>query len=521
VHYCLIREASATSANLIPRTFHFVNPNKIELARAKALHPHWNIRIWNDDTKLAGRLNSYLPRCKTQVQRANLIGLEAIFKEGGVYLDCGMEILRQIDPLVQCVSFFTATRDGYTVSTGAFGASPSHPAIRAIIEFLEENEPDWELSPDVTTGPALFARILRWRSDICVYPRDAVFPSVNPYSDGSLAYFRSKLFPNEETNRNGSSPLTAKIRSGQIRECFAHVARGAARPIVKAARRALAPSEAPRPRPSYQVCEKIVVTTIHGHQLVANGADYSITPRLVRDGCIEYASERFVSKVLQPGDWFIDVGANIGVFSLIGASRCGPFGRIFAFEPNPVMAKLLRESAALNWVHDRVSVCQVAISGSVGKKKLHVIENRAGDSRLAAEAIDGGYDSQGAFAKSREYLAEQYAIEVECNTLDNLFSIDVPIKLMKIDAEGHEAEVLAGAERLLKAKAFDHIMVEAATETGLKQWKNTANSLRNLLSLGYHVCTTDGNGNLTPQKSIGLAIENASEGNIVFTARQP
>ena len=49
-----------------------------------------------------------------------------------------------------------------------------------------------------------------------------------------------------------------------------------------------------------------------------------------------------IESALKPGKWFLDVGANIGYFTLLGAARVGSAGRVFAFEPNPGNVRQLR-----------------------------------------------------------------------------------------------------------------------------------------------------------------------------------
>ena len=68
---------------------------------------------------------------------------------------------------------------------------------------------------------------------------------------------------------------------------------------------------------------------------------------------------------LRPGDTFIDAGANIGLFTLLALSVVGDKGHVHAFEPNPLVAAMLRESLALN-AADNVTVHEIGLSDVEG-----------------------------------------------------------------------------------------------------------------------------------------------------------
>jgi len=212
------------------------------------------------------------------------------------------------------------------------------------------------------------------------------------------------------------------------------------------------------------------------------------------------------------------VGANIGLFSLLAAGKCGPFGRVFAFEPNPIAAELLRESAVLNWYHDRIVIKESALSDKAGRTQLQVPRSRLGDARIVKDAGAAKNERDDAFTRTREFLGDDMVLNVDVETLDTAFPIDLPIKLLKIDAEGHEAQVLAGARRLLSAKAFDYIIVEAIIDVGVSEWEQSQASLHELMDCGYRVCTPDDEGNLIRHPSLSVALCRMKENNLIFEA---
>jgi len=150
-----------------------------------------------------------------------------------------------------------------------------------------------------------------------------------------------------------------------------------------------------------------------------------------------------------PDPVVLDVGANIGVASVVMARAAGPGGTVHAFEAQPAMFHMLAGNIALNSL-DNVRCHMLAIGASAGTARLPRLNyrefggfgsvelNRETQSDAWQQAVDGVFD------------------EIEMNSIDamELTRVDV----MKIDVEGMEADVLAGArETLLRHKPLIHI----------------------------------------------------------------
>ena len=135
-----------------------------------------------------------------------------------------------------------------------------------------------------------------------------------------------------------------------------------------------------------------------------------------------------VPSLLRPDRAFLDVGANVGLYSYVARGRAS---RVFAVEPHPGMAAALRR----NFGGD-VEVLEYALSDHEGTAELHVPRHEGGEltsrSSLEAEANPG-------FA--------EHQVGVELHRLDDL-SLP-PLGLVKVDVEGHEKAVLVGAEATL------------------------------------------------------------------------
>src|SRR6516165_6318678 len=83
----------------------------------------------------------------------------------------------------------------------------------------------------------------------------------------------------------------------------------------------------------------------------------------------------YLKKRIQPGDVVFDVGAHVGLFTVLLARWVGPSGHVFAFEPTPVTRAALTDHLNLNGVANRVTVCPLAVSDKEGKSFVYTVSN--------------------------------------------------------------------------------------------------------------------------------------------------
>ncbi len=149
---------------------------------------------------------------------------------------------------------------------------------------------------------------------------------------------------------------------------------------------------------------------------------------------------------------FIDVGANIGKFSIILGKKMGRLGKIIAVEPHPSNFAILKKNILLNKLKNVIPQ-NIALSDSNGKLKLYI-------------------DKEGTGGHSLGVKRGESAITVEADTMDNMIR-KLKIKkvdLIKIDVEGAEALVLKGAKNILKT-SHPKIAFEAWDKPHLKMVK--------------------------------------------------
>lgn len=176
-----------------------------------------------------------------------------------------------------------------------------------------------------------------------------------------------------------------------------------------------------------------VLKTLHGFYLkIDPKKDKGVELSLHETGTYEKGILLFLKSFLNPGDCFIDVGANIGLISIFASYCVGNNGKVLAYEALPRTAELLQENIALNRVKN-IEVNKFALGSTEGSAMIYENWqiNRGGASLLVK-------------------TEDSIAIEVEIYQLDTVLPEDYRPKMIKIDVEGFELEVLKGAKETIR-----------------------------------------------------------------------
>ncbi len=162
--------------------------------------------------------------------------------------------------------------------------------------------------------------------------------------------------------------------------------------------------------------------------------DRVVTPRMIGERVWEPKETYWFVESLREGDTVVDVGANVGYYTLIAASLVGPEGRVYAFEPDPRSFSLLERNVRLNGFSN-VVLERKAVADQAGTLRLYLAPENKGDHRIYAPS-----DEQ------RDW------IEVEAITLDDYFGERAAeVDLVKIDTQGAELSILRGMSRILES----------------------------------------------------------------------
>jgi FkbM family methyltransferase len=161
---------------------------------------------------------------------------------------------------------------------------------------------------------------------------------------------------------------------------------------------------------------------------------------------------RFLGLRLSGGGVFLDVGAHVGLVSLSVAARCRrPDVRVHAFEPDPLNAAAFRENLRLNPGFE-VTLNEVAVGERPGSAPLE--RSPTATDRALGRIVDA--DASGATS------TEDGILEVPVLTLDDYISAHriQHVEVLKMDVEGYEPAVLAGAERSLRQGRISCVVCE-------------------------------------------------------------
>lgn len=489
---------------LIPKIIHFVlpqvqSPNQMKAVDlARQLHPTWDIKLWVDPIDPTGwELGHLYGSARSGAQLADLVRLDVVYRYGGIYIDSDVHLTKPLDPFLGFNSLF-CSEDGALLTNAVFGSPKHSPIIHGIIEELKRTEIDWSYPPNQTTGPQLFSRCLRMNTEITLVPRETFYPyNWNEVAspplpttygthlwDGSWKAGKLRALPGFKIG------YVQTISKRKVIELLEHYRRKVFTLFLGRLRALLAKTGLSNL--NYSTRTSIVLMTRRGLKMIVPAEDLSIVPELVLHGTYEEPELKFLERVLRGGDFVIDVGCNIGIHSLVAAKCVGSFGRVFSIDPNPKVIGYLEQSLLMNWMHERVKVLNLACGSMSGEVSLSIPSGRLGGASIAK-------NQPTLSPSSTETNVIETLSSVKQSTLDEIFPVAIEFKVLKIDAEGAESDVLRGAEKLLKQQSFAYIMVEVAPEVAGTSIHDLIRDLKRLCGFGYQPYALTSRGHLVPR----------------------
>lgn len=308
--------------------------------------------------------------------------------------------------------------------------------------------------------------IAGWSS--CVAPREftALLPGITPYERAShlgkpdiLVLHKGRL---EELGRTWITKASEGKHPTFANEVFVIFSASQATDMSKSVhfkafleRLNLIPKEKEvqkQTRPMIYFGQNRALTkTLDGLKMYVDTRDHSLAPHILLDGEWEPWITQVYKRMLRPGMQIVEVGANIGYYSLIAAKIIGPKGKLFTFEANPELCEILFANVHINGFLGRTTVVNKAVAANSGPLRFNVFSKYLGSSSLFANETAAAH-----------YNDKLDTITVEGISLDEYFDPGTRIDLLKMDAEGAEPHILRGADRLIRENPEMIITMEFA-----------------------------------------------------------
>ena len=197
----------------------------------------------------------------------------------------------------------------------------------------------------------------------------------------------------------------------------------------------------------------------------------------------ERAEVAFVKSFLRPGDVVLDVGAHVGLFTLVSARAVGPRGETHSFEPIPANYASLEQNVGLNGF-EHAHLNQAA--AGLGSEALALGQTEIQPDRGQTSAMYTKAGGKGAITVPKVDLGDYLEEHLEGK----------PIRLVKVDVEGMEPEVLSALERRIATAPPDAFLIEVNVERLRLNGHTVADVSGPLECRGYRFFTVGSRGHL-------------------------
>lgn len=232
----------------------------------------------------------------------------------------------------------------------------------------------------------------------------------------------------------------------------------------------------------------IVYDWVNGSKFLVKTGETGLTGNIYT-GLHEFPDMSFLLHFLRAEDLFVDIGANLGSYSILACFAVGARG--IAFEPVPSTYKRLVENMRLNHLEEKVK----CINKGVGDQQGTISFTSDSDTTNHALASGEQCDNQ---------------VTVEVTSLDAALVGEAP-SLIKIDVEGYETPVLEGAQEILKNQTLNSVIMEL-NGSGSRYGFDESKILELMLSNGFKTYSY----NPFIRKLINLEGKNLDSGNTLF-----
>ena len=224
------------------------------------------------------------------------------------------------------------------------------------------------------------------------------------------------------------------------------------------------------------------------------GIRSDVTTRVMFEGAYEREYAKRCSEVIDRERDAIDVGANVGFYTVLMASCLGAGRRVLSLEPTPKAYELLRRNVEQNHMSQKVIACQIAATARDGEETINVCVDRE------------EYSSAGPVIHHSAAGSVVQSLVVPAAMLDTLCAkYTLKPGFLKIDVEGYEYQVLLGASHILK-EFRPTILIELYDDLLRACGSSTSEVIAWLRTMGYRIFSAEGSSYETGRSYEGYAL---------------
>lgn len=229
---------------------------------------------------------------------------------------------------------------------------------------------------------------------------------------------------------------------------------------------------------------RFLTCTAHGKRMILDSNDISISPHLIINGHWEGWITKAFLRLVKEGMVVVDVGANVGYYSILAGGKIKAGGKLISFEANPEIYDILFSNIEINGLLGFSEVVNKAVVDRSRELTFNVYHKHKGSSSLWEDN-----------SVSLRYNDCVEPIKVLGVSLDEYFPVGTKIDLLKIDAEGSEPLIFKGAERVLVENERIIVIIEFAPDN-LKSSGGAFQFLEKIKELGFSIFSICKDGSL-------------------------
>lgn len=245
------------------------------------------------------------------------------------------------------------------------------------------------------------------------------------------------------------------------------------------------PGRTYQPTGIYTGQDRILSRLWTGHGIFLPASDLGVGPSIMMTGRWEPLVTEYIIGVLKPGDVFVDIGANIGYYSVLAAALVQPTGFVVAFEPQKDLHRFLADSLTVNGLQSLCDIGDVAIGDAEGVARLNQVASMSASASLIP-STDAG--------RSRDGVVEVRTLDAALADISAIRERRLIPTMIKIDIEGYEYRAWTGMKRTLAQADRMTLIIEFAPRRYMNLGEDPFGFLDELEAAGFSIGTLRADG---------------------------